>query len=149
MDNMKHSFERIAKRYAEIKVKVLLMEREDAEILLKWAEAERDCAATPGPCKKMLAKKYGVLSTDEILLHRPGPWLDDNRGYLHGIEVTAGLLPEELSAALYHMMNEAADKEVYYRLGSDVRDFERETNRLSDMVNDVLCEAHALKEKRA
>ena len=47
------------------------------------------------------------------------------------------------------MMNEAADKEMCYRLGSDVRDFERETNRLSDMVNDVLCEAHALKEKRA
>lgn len=81
MDKMKNSFERIAKRYAEIKVKVLLMEREDAEILLKWAEAERDCAATPYPCQKMLVRKYDVLSTDEILLHRPGPWLDDNRGF--------------------------------------------------------------------
>ena len=56
---------------------------------------------------------------------------------------------ENAAAVLYHIDKEAADKEMCYRLGSDVRDFERETNRLSDMVNDVLCEAHALKEKRA
>lgn len=149
MDKMKHAFERIAKRYAEIKVKVLMMERDDAEILLKWAEAERDCAATPGPWAKMLVKKYDVMSPGEILMHRPGPWLDDNRGYLHGIEVTAELLPEELFTPLYRMMSEAADKEACFRLGSDVRDYERETDRLHDMVNDVLCEAHALKEKRA
>lgn len=149
MDKMKHAFERIAKRYAEIKVKVLMMEREDAEILLKWAEAERDCAATLGPCEIMLVKKYDVMSTDEILLHRPGPWLDDNRGYLHGIEVTAGLLPGELSIMLRCMMSNAADKETRFRLGPNVRDYEIETDRIRGMMNDVLCEAHALKEKRA
>lgn len=149
MDNMKNSFEKIAKRYAEIKVKYLQDARKDAKILLKYAEAQRDCAANPGRyCGKMLLKKYGVLSPGDILIGRPGLWLDGYRGHLKGIMETASLLPDELSAALYRMMNEAADKEMCYRLGSDVRDYEKETQRLNDKADEVFYEAHALKENR-
>lgn len=149
MDNMKNSFEKIAKRYAEIKVKYLQDARKDAEILLKWAEAERDCATNPGRyCGKMLLKKYGVLSPEDILTGRPGLWLDLYRGHLKGIMETASLLPEG-TRTLWHMMNEAADKEAYDRLGANVRDYEKETQRLNDKADEVLHEAHALKEKRA
>lgn len=148
MDNMKNSFEKIAKRYAEIKVKYLQDARKDAEILLKWAEAERDCATNPGRyCGKMLLKKYGVLSPEDILTGRPGLWLDGYRGHLKGIMETASLLPEG-THTLLHMMYEAADKEAHERLGSNVRDYEKETQRLSDKADEVFHEAHALKENR-
>lgn len=139
MDNMENAFKKIAKRYAEVKVEYLQDERKYAEICLKWAEDQRD-----------QAKKYGILEPGNTLsydLHGLDSWLNTYRGHLNGITETASLLPDELFKVLWRMMNKTADKEALHCLGNSVMDYEKETNHLLEIADNVLNEAHALEEK--